>query len=222
LFDSEISQGSSASIPYLLKLSPGGSNIWTRAFSRIGQTGVDSGAYGVALDADQNAYLAGGLGDTVQFGGTTITSAGPQDAFLAMCDASGNCLWAVRAGGVESSFSFEQAMDIAVGSWGVLAAGRCESTSSFGSISFTNPPGWEMFVAAIDFSPPLLGINGDGGNVTLTWRAFPDGYVLESTMGPLSSSAWTTNSSLPILANGTNHLIVPGGEAQRFFRLHRR
>jgi len=221
LFDIQITpQNNYPSSPYLLKLSPEGSNSWLRAFPALGATAIDPGAFGVATDSAENVYLAGRFGDTVQFGGTTLVSAGYQDAFLAKCDSFGSCLWAIQAGGTNSIYH-DQAIDIGVGPQGVFAAGVCDSTSSFGSILSTNPPGWGMFVAAIDFPAPLLGISGAGANVTLTWQTFPSGYVLEFTPGPFASEVWATNNSSPVIANGTNYLTIPAAETQQFFRLRR-
>ncbi len=78
------SQG--ASDVFVSKLSANGSWLW--AVSAGGDDG-DYG-YGIAIDANRNAYITGGFLGSSAFGNTTLTSQGGIDVFVATLTGSGN------------------------------------------------------------------------------------------------------------------------------------
>lgn len=77
----------------------GGAAPWAAWLTTAGAAQRDE-AYAVALDPSGDLLVAGGFNGAVQFGGTTLTSSGGRDGFLAKLDGdSGAALWAVRFGG---------------------------------------------------------------------------------------------------------------------------
>ena len=59
-----------------------------------------------AVDAAGNVYLAGNFTNTVVLGGTTLTSLGSYDVFMAKFNpASNQFVWAQRAGGTGNDYS---------------------------------------------------------------------------------------------------------------------
>ena len=63
-----------------------------------------SPAIGIAVDGSGNSYVTGLFGGSATFGPgetneTTLTSAGSFEIFVAKYDASGELVWAKRAGG---------------------------------------------------------------------------------------------------------------------------
>lgn len=77
---------------------------------RVGAAGFDEGT-AVALASDGSAVILGRFRETVEFGTTSLVSAGFSDAFVARLDTQGRWLWALCAGGP----SFVVANAVAVG-----------------------------------------------------------------------------------------------------------
>ena len=88
-----------------------------------------------AVDAAGNVYLAGSFTNMVVLGGTTLTSLGSRDVFVAKFNpASNQFVWAQRAGGT----SVDEATAVTVSGTGVYVAGYFASaTANFGSSSLT-------------------------------------------------------------------------------------
>jgi PKD repeat protein len=70
---------------FLAKYSPAGAYVWA---NRYGGGGTDAG-YAVATDSVGRVVLTGHFGDTVDFGGGTISSGGVFDTFLAKFSPTG-------------------------------------------------------------------------------------------------------------------------------------
>jgi len=85
-------------------------------------TEVQNFANGVASDINGNIYVTGNFEDTIIFDNVTLISEGNSDIFIVKYDASGNLLWAKRAGGP----NFVYANDIAVDT-----SGNCYVVGSF-------------------------------------------------------------------------------------------
>jgi len=99
--------------------------------TRAGGSGSDQ-ALGIAVDGSGNTYVTGTFTGTASFApGTSLTSAGAADVFVAKYDGHGTLLWATRAGGTQN----EQGSSIAVDS-----LGNSYLTGTFsGSASRTRP-----------------------------------------------------------------------------------
>jgi hypothetical protein len=69
-------------------------------FSWAKSAGGSGGDYGqsIAVDADGNSYVSGYFEGTAIFGGTTLTSSGGTDIFIAKMNAVGNWQWVKQAG----------------------------------------------------------------------------------------------------------------------------
>ncbi|QIL77528.1 T9SS type A sorting domain-containing protein [Hymenobacter sp. HDW8] len=91
-----------------------------------------------ATDANGNVFLVGNLYGTATFGGTTLTSAGNNDIFVAKwSSATKSFVWAQRAGG--AGFGSDYATAIAVNGSNIYIAGAFQSpTVDFGSITLAN------------------------------------------------------------------------------------
>src|SRR6266436_4285675 len=75
--------------------------LWAK---RAGGTAYDRGRC-VSTDAGGNVIVIGDFqSPSIIFGTTTLTSAGNYDMFLVKYDASGNVLWAKRAGGTSLEY----------------------------------------------------------------------------------------------------------------------
>ena len=113
-----------------------------RAQAPAWQTAVGLGGVGASIinataaDASGNVYVTGGFSGTVVLGGTTLTSAGLRDVFVAKWSpATGSFVWAQRAGGTGE----EYANGIAVSGSSVYLIGVFGSTQvAFGTTTLVN------------------------------------------------------------------------------------
>jgi hypothetical protein len=94
---------------FVMKSDSSGNFQWAR---RCGSIGTDI-ATGVAIDSANNIVVVGYFGNTVDFGGTSLTSAGSWDIFVVKYNPSGTLLWAKRFGGTGGETCNGVALDAA-------------------------------------------------------------------------------------------------------------
>jgi len=92
---------------FLVKYSNDGIIQWSQ---KRGSTGDDY-ALNVAADAAGNVALTGGFHGSVNFGGSTLNSAGNFDGFLARYNTSGVHQWSLRFGGTGEEIGERVAID---------------------------------------------------------------------------------------------------------------
>jgi Secretion system C-terminal sorting domain/Beta-propeller repeat len=87
---------------FILKIDALGNFVWAK---RIGQQYKDD-AFSIALDANNNVYVTGQFGQTVDFNPgagvfsmTAVGTGGTQDAFILKLDTNGIFVWAKKVGG---------------------------------------------------------------------------------------------------------------------------
>lgn len=118
-------QATSGYDAFLVKYDDRGDPLWVRSYGVSG----DQQGYRVAVDRDNNVFIAGDFRDIVGFGGEQWQSAGEWDLFLAKLDGGGNHLASHGFGDVLSQHVADMAVDTAghpvlVGSYfGVLDFG---------------------------------------------------------------------------------------------------
>ena len=141
---------------FVAKLSPEG--IWVWAINP-GGTGNSYG-YSIALDGAGNVYATGEFRGTVTFGSSTLTvNSSSTNILIVKLDASGNWLWAVKAGGTYSDSGYGIAVD---GAGNAYVTGSFSSTATFGSqtLSTSNV---DLFVAKLGPSGNWLWAVKSGG-----------------------------------------------------------
>lgn len=82
----------------LLKYSADGALIWYKSLGGI----FYDRARDLELDNEGNIILTGYFTDTVDFGDTTLQSAGQTDMFLSKISPDGGMFWTLREGGIQS------------------------------------------------------------------------------------------------------------------------
>jgi|GEM_PF-756610 len=122
---------------FVAKLTAAGGFAWA---TRAGGAGFDYDA-GLAAFADGSAIVAGyfnmsgGANGSATFGGTTLTSPGDADVFVAKLNADGTYAWATRAGGSGRDY----ALDVAAAADGsAFVTGNYAAGAAFGG---TTPAG---------------------------------------------------------------------------------
>lgn len=87
---------------FLAKIDSTGAWLWIKS---VGGDDFDA-SKGVKTDSAGNAYLYGTFVNQVTIGGTTLSSRGSEDAFLAKISPSGSWQWAIQAGGTSLNDAF--------------------------------------------------------------------------------------------------------------------
>lgn len=100
-----------------------------------GSTG-QSHVYAAVVESSGNVVVAGGFSGTMTLGGTTLTSAGGNDIFVARLSSAGTWIQAVSAGSAYDDYALAVAVD---GSGNIAVGGYYSGPSaSFGSINLPN------------------------------------------------------------------------------------
>ena len=117
---------------FVAKYSASGAHLWSK---RFGGTGDDV-AYGLAVNSAGDVALSGKFQGSVSFGGSTLNSAGGDDAFLAkLTGASGAHSWSKRFGSTSGDASTGVAVD---GAGNVTVAGYFLGSVDFGGGALTS------------------------------------------------------------------------------------
>jgi Fibronectin type III domain/Beta-propeller repeat len=112
---------------FVAKFSATGLHVWSK---RFGGTGNDD-VRGVAVDGSGNVVVTGQFLNSLTFGGTTLTSAGVEDIFLAkLSGATGGHVWSQRFGSSSApDFGYGVAVD---GNGNVAMTGYFAGLVNFG------------------------------------------------------------------------------------------
>jgi hypothetical protein len=204
-------QGAPSDDVFVAKLSSSGTFLWVR---KAGGMQVDQGN-SIAVDASGNAYLTGAIGfGTASFGSTSLTHESLVEVFIAKVDASGNFLWARRAGGSDVDISYSITVDA---SGNAYTTGVFKNTATFGAISLTSAGFFDIFVLKMDPNGNFVwarragsgGFNDEGANsvaVDASGNSYIAGYF-EGT-ATFGSTTLTGSGSLDVFvakldANGS-------------------
>lgn len=127
---------------FVAKLSRRGRVRWAQGF---GGAGDDLGR-GIDADADGHVYFSGEFSGTLRLGGTTLSSAGGRDLFVAKASRRGRVLWAVRMGGAADEVGPELEVD---GRGNAYLVGTFGGTAGFGGRTLTSAGLRAAFVARL-------------------------------------------------------------------------
>lgn len=185
---------------FLAKYHANGNLLWAR---RAGGTDIDY-ANGVSTDSSGNVFVTGVFTGTANFGGTSLTSSGSKDIFIAKYDTAGNFLWARKAGGTGTDVSFSIATD---GSGNAYTVGWFLSTATFSGTSVTALGTQDIFLAKYDGNGNFLWARQAGGS-----SAYNYGYSV--TVDPSGNPCITGSFRSTANFNGTS--VTSSGSADIF------
>lgn len=165
---------------FLAKYDSQGNILWAK---NIGSKSVEVKGSSIIKDStttNEYLYLAGEYFGTVLFDGTTLTSRGQSDVFLAKYNSSGVMQWIRSAGASEG----DECTDITTDNNGTYLTGSYMNMTTFDNINLNSHGGKDIFIAKYNHS-------GD-----IAWAKTIGGYEYEN------GGVLTTNSQGNILVTG--------------------
>jgi hypothetical protein len=102
--------------------------------------------------SDGTALVTGYFSGTATFGGTTLTSAGSLDVFVAQYDPEGTLAWATQAGGVGDDEGFSVST---LPEGNAFVTGYFMGEATFDGTTLTSTGGLDIFVAKFEASPSV-------------------------------------------------------------------
>lgn len=150
---------------FIAKYSLDGAFQWVK---RAGGSGNDEGT-GISGDSEGNIYVTGFFANTANFGGSSVTSGGGSDMFIARYNSSGTCIWVKRIGNKGMDYGYGVAAD---NSGRIFVTGGFRYTTLFGSTSLKASGGHaDMFVTCFNSSGNVIWAKRGGGNYNDYGRA---------------------------------------------------
>jgi hypothetical protein len=156
---------------FLVQLNPSGKHLWSQSFA-----GVDAVVNGLAIGPKGAIAVAGSFAGTIDLGDGVLTSAGSNDAFVALLDSAGNIGWGRAFGGVKA----EHGTGVAFGVGGSLAlTGTAQDAVDFGDYGIAPKGPGMVYVVRFDAA----------GSIATGWGLGSSGMVesvgvaLSSTLG---------------------------------------
>ena len=141
---------------YVVKLDNIGT--WQWAVS-VGNSSTE-GAWGIAIDHNDNLFICGVFGGVVTIGESTIISQDSHDVFVATLDNMGTWLWAMSAGGADWDEGYALASDT---SGSVYVTGYFDGSALFGDTTLVTQGDFDVFIAKLKCAggnqPPVADFN---------------------------------------------------------------
>jgi hypothetical protein len=125
-------------------LNSNGNWQWAK---QAGGTDKDWG-YDIAIDSSGNSYVTGCFQEIASFGNTTLICRENHSIFVVKLDSTGNWLWAQKAGGTSSDYSYSIAIDSLGNSY---ITGYFNGTATFGTLPTltANDVNSDIFIAKV-------------------------------------------------------------------------
>ena len=128
---------------FVVKLGPGGEHLWSL---RLGGASDDVGNR-IAIDSHGNALVIGEFGDTVDFGGGPLDSAGGSDVFVVKLGPGGEHLWSRRFGSTSDEAGWGIAVDH---DDNVLLTGEFDGMVNFGGGDLDSAGSKDVFAVKLN------------------------------------------------------------------------
>jgi len=168
---------------------------------RAGSSTIDE-AYSISSDGTGNTYTTGYFSGSAKFGTINLICTGISDVFVAKTDASGNFLWAVKAGGANSCRGLAIKADAAGNSY---VTGFYYGSATFGATTITSTGLQDVFIAKYDNAGNVLWVKSAGGSLSDIGNAITiDGSGNVIVTGEFAGTATFGSFSLTSTKNNVN------------------
>jgi hypothetical protein len=141
---------------YVVKLDSTGT--WQWAVS-VGSSSTE-GAWGIAVDHNDNPFICGVFGGVVIIGESTIISQDSHDVFVATLDNTGTWQWAISAGGTNWDEGYALTSD---NSGSIYVTGYFDGSAQFGNTTLVTQGQYDVFIAKLTYGsgnqPPVADFN---------------------------------------------------------------
>ncbi|APR80130.1 Hypothetical protein A7982_05477 [Minicystis rosea] len=128
---------------FMVTLNSAGDGVWSK---KLGDAS-DQFAQAVAVGPQGKIAITGSMAGTVDFGGTIFTSAGGNDAFVAVYDSGGILIWCKKFGDTAEQFGYGVSFDSA---GNVIVTGSFAGSANFTGQILTSTGGQDAFIAKFD------------------------------------------------------------------------
>lgn len=126
---------------FTAKYSGTGDLVWVK---QIGMLSTHNFVYAISEDASGNCYITGSFGESANFGGTSYTAIGKQDAYVCKYDNTGTVKWVKQAG---STNKFNSGQGITVNaSENVCTIGYFSGSTDFGGTTLNMIGNQDVFI----------------------------------------------------------------------------
>lgn len=143
---------------FVAKYNNSGILQWVRSAGGI----YDDQGYSIAVDASGNAFITGHFRESVQFGTTSLVSAGNSDIFIVKYDTNGVVLWAEAEGGIYG----DQAVGLTVDQLGnCYVTGTYYKDAVFSSVTLPSYSNISFFIAKYNAAGTLQWIQSAGSSL---------------------------------------------------------
>jgi len=161
-----------------------GAHVWSKSYGSSG----DEYSFGIAADASSGLYVTGYFSGTGNFGGTSLTSAGGTDVFLARLSATdGSSTWSKSFGSTGNDYGIQVRVDA---SGNAVLGGHFAGSVTFGGTTLASAGGTDVYLAKLSSAGTHVWSMraGGTGNETLT-------NIALSTIGDIAITGTYTGAA---------------------------
>jgi len=128
---------------YVASFTPSGQYRWSTAF---GGSSSDYG-YGLAVDAAGNVYVTGSMYNSMNCGGSTLSTKGGRDVFVCAFDSAGKHKWSSNFGSTSTDYGYAIGTD---SNSNVYVTGYHYGSIDFGGSTLKSSGSYDIFLASFD------------------------------------------------------------------------
>ncbi len=148
--------GHSYSDIFVAKYDSSGNILWAHSG---GSNGFYNSGNAVAVNSNNDIFIAGTISDTATFDNLTVTSIGGADAIIAKYDVNGNIIWIEQAGGQEN---YDYGNDISIDkNDNIYVTGEFSGTAFWRNFQLTSVENSDIFIAKYNASGIPMWVDQD-------------------------------------------------------------
>jgi hypothetical protein len=192
---------------FLARYDASGVKQWTRNFT----SSSSMQSLGLDLSPAGTIAITGNLQGTTNFGGGPLASAGADDIFLALFDATGVHRWSQRFGNTGGDLGYACAFDP---SGALIATGEFSSTVNFGGAPLVSLGNTDIYLVKFDdhvadTTPPVITCPG---NIAVEQVAPAGTPATDPAIAAFLAAATATDDTdpAPVIINDAPDMFPPG------------